>query len=167
MSVTDPPPRRSAFGPELPADVRVPGAILRVDGLDAPGAEAVGREGSIELLEIGPRIWLAVSERGSPEDVGAAVAAAAAEGAVACTDLTHARVVFRLAGPAARARLARGCPVDLDTIACGGAAATVLGPFEVVIRRGHGSDTEAFDVFVSRSVARSVRRWLYAIDLSV
>ena len=166
MSVTDPPPRRSAFGPEPPADVRVPGAVVRVDGLDAPGAEAVGREGSIEMLEIGPRIWLAVSERGSPEEVGAAVAAAA-EGAVACTDLTHARVVFRLAGPAARARLARGCPVDLDTIASGAAVATVLGPFEVVIRRGHGPDTEAFDVFVSRSVARSVQRWLYAIDLSV
>jgi len=152
-----PPPRRSPFGPTLPEEVRAPGAIVRVEGLDAPEAEAIGRDGSIELLRTGPRIWLAVSDRG-PGEVRDAVAVAAG-GAVACTDLTHARVVLRVAGADARTRLARGCPMDLDTVEPGTAAATMLGPFEVVIRRDQGPD--AFDVFVSRSVARSAREWLH------
>ena len=84
-----------------------------------------------------------------------------------CTDLTHARVVLRVAGPDARKRLARGCPMDLGTVAPGGAAATMLGPFEVVIRRGRRPDEEIYDVFVSRSVARSARRWLHALDPAV
>ena len=162
-----PPPRRSAFGPSRPGDVRSPGAIVRVDGLGGRDAEAVGRGGSIEMLAIGPEGWLAVSDR-EPDEVRAAVAAVAGE-APACTDLTHARVVLRVAGPDARSRLARGCPMDLGQVAPGGAAATMLGPFEVVIRRvpGPDPDGDAFDVFVSRSVARSAREWLYALDPSV
>ena len=157
-----PPPRRSPFGPSLPDDVRVRGAILRVEGLDAPEAEAAGRDGSIELIRIGPGIWLAVSDR-EPGEVRNAVAAAA-RGAIACTDLTHARVVLRVAGADARARLARGCAMDLDTVEPGAAAATMLGPFEVVIHRVR--EPEAFDVFVSRSMARSARAWLHEFDLS-
>ena len=162
--MTDPtpasPPRRSPFGASLPGDARAPGAIVRVEGIDGPEAEAVGRDGSIELLATGPRIWLAVSDRG-PDEVQAAVAAAAGR-AVACTDLTHARVVLRVVGAEARTRLSRGCPMDLDTVEPGAAAATMLGPFEVVIRRVREPD--AFDLFVSRSVARSAQEWLCGID---
>ena len=159
-STPAPPPRRSPFGATRPPDVRAPGAVVRVEGIDGPEAEAVGRDGSIDLLATGPRIWLAVSDRG-PDEVQAAVAAVA-RGAPACTDLTHARVVLRVAGADARTRLSRGCPMDLDTVAPGAAAATMLGPFEVVIRRDREPD--AFDVFVSRSMARSAREWLRGID---
>ena len=152
-----PPPRRSPFGATVPDDVRARGAIVRIEGLDPPEAEAVGRDGSIDLLATGPRIWLAVSDRG-PDEVRDAVAAAAGD-AVACTDLTHARVVLRVAGADAGARLARGCPMDLDTVEPGAAVATMLGPFEVVIRRDR--EPGAFDVIVSRSVARSAREWLH------
>ena len=168
-AAASPPARRSAFGRDRPADARSPRAIVRVDGLGARDAEAVGRDGSIDLLALGPGYWLAVSERG-PDEVGAVVAAAAG-GSAACTDLTHARVVLRVAGPDAGARLARGCPLDLAGVAPGGAVATMLGPFEVVIRRvgepGQDPGGDAFDVFVARSVARSAREWLYAIDPSV
>ncbi len=152
-----PPPRRSPYGASAPPDVRLRGAIVRVEGLHAPQAEVVGRDGSIELLAIGPEIWLAVSDR-DPDEVRESIASAAGP-AVACTDLTHARVMLRVAGADAGSRLARGCPMDLDTVEPGAAAATMLGPFEVVIRRDRAPD--AFDVFVSRSVARSAREWLY------
>lgn len=151
-----PPPRRSPFGASLPDAVRSPGAIVRVDGVGAPTAEAIGGGGAIEMLPIGPDSWLAVSD-GPPREVRSAVTAAAGN-AAACTDLTHARVVFRVAGPGARLRLARGCPMDLETVEAGSAAATMLGPFEVVIRRDSEPDT--YDVFVARSVARSAREWL-------
>ena len=160
-----PPPRRSAFGPRPPADVRAPAAIVRVEGLGAHEAAAVGRGRAIDMLAIGPETWLAVSGRG-PGEVGEAIAASAGEGPV-CTDLTHARAVLRVAGPDARQRLARGCPMDLGTVTPGGAAATMLGPFEVVIRRGRRPDEDAYDVFVSRSAARSAHRWLHALDPSV
>ena len=155
-AATAPPPRRSPFGVSLPAGVRAPGAIVRVDGVAARDAQTIARDGTIEMLPIGPDAWLAVSDR-EPEAVQCAVTAAAGD-RVACTDLTHARVVFRVAGPDARSRLARGCPMDLETVEAGSAAATMLGPFEVVIRRDREPGT--YDVFVSRSVARSAREWL-------
>ena len=154
-----PPPRRSPFGAAWPDDVRSRGAIVRVDGAGAREAEAIGRAGSIDMLSIGPDIWLAVSDRG-PDEVRAAVVAAANR--AACTDLTHARVVLRVVGPDARSRLARGCPMDLDTVEPGGAAATMLAHFEVVIRRDREPDV--YEVFVSRSVARSAREWLHGHD---
>ena len=153
------PPRRSPFGARLPEDVRAPGAIVRIDGVAPPAAEAIGRDGTIEMLPIGPDAWLAVSDRG-PDEVRAAIAAAAER--AASTDLTHARVVFRVTGPDARSRLATGCPMDLETVEPGSAAATMLGPFEVVIRRSREPDS--FDVFVARSVARSAREWLHGSD---
>ena len=155
-----PPRRRSPFGESPPDDIRMRGAIVRTEGLGEPEAASVGADGSIEMLALGPRIWLAVSDRG-PEEVRAEVAAAARR-AVACTDLTHARAVLRVAGDGAKGRLARGCPMDLDTIEPGAAAATMLGHFEVVIHRGREPD--AFEVYVARSVARSAREWLYAMD---
>ena len=151
------PRRRSPFGTSPPDDVRTRGAIVQIDGVRAAQAAAVGADGSIEMSAIGPDRWLAVSDR-PPEEVREAVGAAAGERA-ACTDLTHARVVLRVAGPDARDRLSRGCPMDLETVEEGGAAATMLGPFEVVIRRDRGS--QAFDVYVARSVARSAREWLH------
>ena len=152
---TERPPRRSPFGTPPPGDVRARGAIVQVDGAGAEQAAAVCEDGSIEMLAIGPDRWLAVSDR-PPEAVRRAVAAAGE--AAACTDLTHARVVLRVAGPDARDRLSRGCPMDLDSVEEGGAVATMLGPFEVVIRRDRGADV--FEVYVSRSVARSAREWL-------
>ena len=153
---TSSPPRHSPFGADPPDDVWVRGAIVRVAGASRAEAGAIGGDGSIEMLSIGPDIWLAVSDRG-PDEVRAAIGAAAPR--AACTDLTHARVVLRVEGPDARSRLARGCPMDLDTVEPGGAAATMLAHFEVVIRRGREPD--AFEVFVSRSVARSAREWLH------
>ena len=156
------PPRRSPFGVAWPDEVRKQGAIVRADRVGRVEAEAIGRDGSIEMLSIGPDIWLAVSGRG-PDEVRAAVVAAADR--AACTDLTHARVVLRVAGPDARNRLARGCPLDLDTVEPGAAVATMLGPFEVVIRRTR--EPQAYHVFVSRSVARSAREWLRGPDPGV
>ena len=153
----EPPPRRSPFGASPPGDVRTRGAIVQVDGVRTAQAAAVGANGSIEMLAIGPDRWLAVSDR-PPEEVRQTVAEAAGD-AAACTDLTHARVALRVAGPDARVRLSRGCPMDLDTVEEGGAAATMLGPFEVVIRRDRAPVT--FDVYVARSVARSAREWLH------
>ena len=150
------PPRRSPFGAAWPGDARVPGAIIQVEGAGGAEAQAIGRGGSIEMLSIGPDTWLAVGDR-EPDEVRAAIVAAA--GRAACTDLTHARVVLRVAGPDARTRLARGCPMDLDTVEPGAAAATMLAHFEVVIRRDREPDV--YEVFVARSVARSAREWLH------
>ena len=136
--------------------MRAQAAVLRVEGLVEPDAKTLMEDGTIDLLRTGPDTWYAVSSR-EPDEVRETVRAAAG-GAVACTDLSHARVVFRVAGPDARSRLARGCPMDLDQLEAGGAAATMLGPFEVLIRRDREPD--AFDVFVARSVARSAREWL-------
>ena len=150
------PPRRSAFGARPPSGVEAKGAILRVEGLVDSASKTVMRDGTIDLLRIGPDTWYAVSRR-EPDDVREAVLAAAGT-PVACTDLTHARVVLRVAGPDAQRRLSRGCPMDLDSVEPGHTVATMLGPFEVLIRRG--GEPDAFDVFVPRSVARSARAWL-------
>ena len=156
------PSRRSALGVEPGEGVLVPGTILQVDGLSAEAARGIVETAALELHALGPGAWLAVGAL-EPEAARDLIEGAGGD-TVACTDLTHARVVFRVAGPGARENLARGCPLDLDSIEPGGAAATMLGPFEAVIRRDRAA--EAFDVFVTRSMARSAREWLSAFDPS-
>lgn len=163
MRTDSPPPRQSPFGLKPPADVRSPRAIVRIDRLSDGEARALREHGTapVALLDLRAGTWLAVAEC-EPGEVEDSITTVVGAGAV-CTDLTQARVVLRVSGANARARLARGCPLDLDAIAPGEAAATLLGAFEVVIWRS-ADLADTWDVLVARSFARSARDWLYELE---
>jgi sarcosine oxidase subunit gamma len=82
----------------------------------------------------------------------------------AITDLTDGRVAIRVAGPSARAVLAKGTPLDLHLRAFppGRCAGTLLAKAAVVI---HLLDDDpergpSFDVYVARSFADYLWTWL-------
>lgn len=70
-------------------------------------------------------------------------------------DLSDARVGVRLAGPGTRARMGHLVPLDLDGLAVGGCAQTVMEHLSVLVLR---MGDEVFEVQCGRSFAGSFGR---------
>jgi sarcosine oxidase, subunit gamma len=138
--------------------VRAAGAGLGVPLPLAPNRAATGDTAAV--LWLGPDEWLIVTET-EPGDALAARLRHALEGLnVAVTDVSDARTVIRLAGPAARDVLAKGASLDLhpDVFPPGACAQTSLARVAVIL---HQTDrTPIFDVFVARSFAEHLWAWL-------
>ncbi len=73
------------------------------------------------------------------------------------SDLSHARTVLRVSGPAWKDLLAKGCPADIDAMAPGDCVASLLSHFTVVI---HCVAEDSADVYVFRSFGASLWEWL-------
>mgnify|MGYP002267149987 CR=1 FL=1 len=73
------------------------------------------------------------------------------------SDLSHARTVLRVSGPAWKDLLAKGCPADIDAMAPGDCVASLLSHFTVVI---HCTGADSADVYVFRSFGASLWEWL-------
>ena len=65
--------------------------------------------------------------------------------------------MLRLEGPAARDVLAKGCPLDVDGLAAGDCAPTVVGHFNVLL---HCLGEDVVDVYVTRSFAAAFAEWV-------
>lgn len=112
-------------------------------GLDLPGPGKSAPLGDGVALCIGPERWLLVD-------------AEADAGNAAKVDQSHGRVALRLTGPAVRAVLSKGCPLDLDRFADGDCAGTRLGPFAVLLH-GHA---DGIDLYVAHGYAQACWEWL-------
>ena len=114
-----------------------------------------------DLIATGPGRWLAVS---ADRAIAATLAAALGpHGAV--SDQSDGLALVRVAGPAARSVLAKGCPVDLHprAFAEGAAAATMIGHINTTLWRRPDRGTDpVFDLAVARSMAGSFGDWLLA-----
>lgn len=113
----------------------------------------------VVALWLGPGRWLAVMSETEPAALGRRLEAAFAAGAVVF-DVSHARTVMRVSGPATRALLAKGCRLDLHprVFRTGACAQTNIGHFTVLL---HGvDDNPTVDLYVSRSYAASFWEWL-------
>lgn len=113
--------------------------------------------GDIRVCWISDQRWLLVSE-GSPSLLGEVTSALAGQPA-AVTDLSHARTVIRLQGPAARLLLAKGSSVDFHPAVFqpDETRAVSMGHFNALIDC-QGEDV--FDVYFMRSFAVSAWEWL-------
>lgn len=122
------------------------GRVLHL--LARAGAPAPDLDG---LRPMAPGQWLLVGDH--PMD-GAEVARLAARlPDVAICDQSHGRVRIAVAGPRAAAMLAKGTAVDLDAMAVGASAATLVGPIGVHLTRTGG---QAFELVVLRGFAESL-----------
>jgi sarcosine oxidase subunit gamma len=129
-----------------------PVAQVDVRGAPLPGfpvepntvAEVDGRE----VLWLGPDEWLVLG--GTEADFPDAAAA---------VDVSANRVVFELAGSAARDVLSHGCSVDLhpSVFGPGRCAQTLLARAQVILQQ---TDDETFRIFVRPSFAPYVCAWL-------
>jgi heterotetrameric sarcosine oxidase gamma subunit len=121
-------------------------------GIALPDGRDGARAGGRVALPIAPRRWWLVEhqERAAEADLGAVITSRAA-----LTDLSHARTVLRLGGPAGRSVLAKLCRIDLHARALppGRVAQTALGQVPALI---HAQDDEpSFDLYLPRSLAAS------------
>jgi methylglutamate dehydrogenase subunit C len=117
----------------------------------APAAAASQR--GVVAFQIAPRRWWLVAPTAGRE-LDAALADALARRA-ALTDLSHARTVLRLGGPASRSTLEKLCRIDLHPRAFppGRALQTPLGQVAALIHAV--DDAPTFDLYLPRSLARS------------
>jgi sarcosine oxidase subunit gamma len=102
-------------------------------------------------LPIGPGRWLVLEPTPGLE-------ASLADAAIV-TDLSDARVLFRLEGQAVERLLRQGIKLDLDPriFPPGHTAATMLGHVAVLL---HRRSDASFDLYVGRSYAASAQAWL-------
>jgi heterotetrameric sarcosine oxidase gamma subunit len=122
-------------------------------GLTLPEAPDAAGKGDVVAFQVAPRRWWLVTPAVERE-LDAALADALARRA-AVTDLSHARTLLRLSGPASRSTLEKLCRIDLHPQAFppGRIAQTPLGQIAALIHAI--DDAPTFDLYLPRSLARS------------
>jgi len=133
-------------------------------GFALPAAGAAAGKGRITAFRLGPDEWWLVT----PDDDGKSadkLAEAAASGRASVTDIGESRACIQVSGPRARDLLAKGCPLDLHPRVCGpGAVAqSRVAKAEVLLHLAAGERARggpAFDLYVARSFADYLWRWL-------
>lgn len=139
----------------MEAVAAVLGFVPPVDPTTAAGGAAFPR-----LLWLGPDEWLAVTEDGEAAETAKALGSALAGRHAQALDVSDARAVIGLGGPAARDVLAKGCTLDLHprVFGAGRVARTLLARAPVILHQL--VDTPEYDLYVARSYADYLWAWL-------
>lgn len=134
---------------------KVFGAVLPVEANTA----AEGKRGH-RLLWLGPDEWLAVVPDGHEAKAALDLEAAMPEEHFGVVDVSGSRTIISLSGPRARDVLNKGCSLDLHprVFATGQCAQSSLARCHMLLHQV--ADTPAYDVYVHRSFADYLWRWL-------
>ena len=149
-----------------------PRSIVQLNGAPESGvlAEALGvpeadvtanrafHAGSVWYAWNGPGQWLAESAERRPGALIEHVETALRSHGVSTTDLSHARTVVKVSGPAATDLLAKLCPIDVEAMHTGGSAATLAGPFSVQVVK---SQEREYRLYVFRSFGLAMWEMLH------
>ena len=161
------------------ADETFATAVSEAVGVELPLVPLTSTHaGSVTLLWLGPDEWLIACEAGAEAGIARALRAALADVPSAITDLTEAQTIIRVSGPRARDLIAKGCTLDLHPRVFGlgrVARSTVAHAAVILHQTGSEGDADgpAFDLYVTRSFAEHLWRWLadaaaeYAVEASV
>ena len=114
----------------------------------------------IRALWLGPDEWLIVTREERLEGLTRALLHELAGQSLAITDVSEARAVIGIAGPAARDVLSQGLSLDLHPRAFGPAQAaqTLLARVPVILHQR--SDEPRYDLYAPRSLAEYLWHWL-------
>lgn len=153
-----------------PDDKAFKKAVKEILGLDLPKVpNSSARKAAFVALWLSPEEWwILVNDKNTLEAEGAL--AAKLRGAltkVHCTvtGVGESRTRIRVSGPRARDLLAKGCPLDLDPQAFGGAgccAQSHIAKALVVLHLVADDEAEGacFDIYVLRSFSEYLWSWL-------
>ncbi len=119
--------------------------------LKAVAAEDAG------LFWTAPDQYLLVSRTQSHGELCLSLEAQLGDSGATLVDLSHARTVFEISGPHARDILAKGCPLDVDSLVVGDCVPTLLGHFNVLL---YCRAQSTFQLFVFRSFGLACMEWL-------
>jgi sarcosine oxidase subunit gamma len=148
----------SKGAPGVTFQVRHPLSIVTVIARAGQGAATAAALAGHEAQWAGPDQYFVLAEgRGEGalyRDLKAKLA-----GLASVSDQSHGRVIIRLAGPKARAVLAKGTPVDLhpDEFPVGKSALTQMAHVGVHLTR---VAADAYDLSVFRGFAESFWEWI-------
>ncbi len=135
--------------------------VRRALGFDLPlDPNTTADADDLAALWLGPDEWLILTPADRAEEVAGRLRAEFRAEFTAITDVSAASAVIRLTGPRVRDVLAAGCPLDLHPRAfhVGRCAQTILAKATATIVQV--DDAPTFDLFVRRSFADYVARWL-------
>ena len=143
-----------AAWPETLAAVR--GALQNVTGVEPPVIGRFARSGGALIAALAPGRFLVL---GGKVDLVAQFEDALPASGGAVTDLSHARLILRLAGEGTVPTLAKGVMLDLDpsVFPPGALAQTMLHSMDVLLLR---RDADTFDIVVFRGFGVSLAEWL-------
>ena len=135
--------------------------VRRALGFDLPlDPNTTADADDLAALWLGPDEWLILTPADRTGAVAGRLRAEFRAEFAAIADVSAASAVIRLTGPRVRDVLAAGCPLDLHPRAfhVGRCAQTILAKATATIVQV--DDTPTFDLFVRRSFADYVARWL-------
>lgn len=147
-------------GPALTLGERRGLAMAQVNGAadgEGPPALRSASVGDATALWTGPGQWFVVCENRAAEALVADLEERLSSSDATVSDLSHARTVVRIGGPAWRELIAKGCPADVEAMAPGDCIASLLSHFTVLI---HCVANDCADVYVFRSFGASLWEWL-------
>ncbi len=137
-------------------------AVKEIFGVDVPvKPNTTSMPGSARyLLWLGPDEWLAVVPAGSEGDTVAAFRERMEGEHFAVTDVSGSRTVITIAGEKARDVLMKGASIDLHPKAFGPGQCAQTGIARCHMLLHQTSDEPAYDIYVHRSFADYLWRWL-------
>lgn len=135
-----------------------PMSIVTVIARAGQGAATAAALTGHSALWAGPDQWFVLAE-GRGEGALYRELKSSLAGLASVTDQSHGRVIIRIAGPKARAVLAKGTPVDLhpDEFPVGKSALTQMAHVGVHLTR---FSDDAYDLSVFRGFSESFWEWL-------
>lgn len=110
----------------------------------------------IRLMWNGPGMWLAESATVAPTDLLTGLRNVLSETDATITDLSHARSIIRVTGPAAGDLLSKGSPIEIESLRTNDCASTLLGHLSVLIN----TIDDGYDVYAFRSFGLALWEWL-------
>jgi len=135
--------------------------IRSLTGLAPPPGPNYVTANGLSLVGTAPGQWLASAEGEAAGELLAKVVAALA-GLATTVEQSDGKAVIRVAGPRARAALAKGCSLDLDprAFAPGDAATTPIALIDCTLWQVDAAPT--YELAVPSSLAASFWSWLTA-----
>ena len=140
------------------AEAELAAKVFRCLGVMPPDGPRRSQSGAVNILGVGPRRWLVVSDDPT-SGIEGNLAAELANVAQVCVQ-SDAYSVFRVAGPNARQALAKGVPIDLHASAFGNTDAAVTAAAHVGVILWQVDEMPTYDLAVFRSYERGFWAWL-------
>ena len=149
-------PARTILRLQLAVSARQPGKV-RLPGQRLPEAMNSFIGENPVVARIAPDSWLFIAAWHAGPALMAALRAACARLPFALTDLSDAHVTIAVEGPRAIPVLARGCGIDLETLAADACLRTRFAQLPAVLRR---AAADRYELIVDRPVAKWLFDWL-------
>lgn len=130
---------------------------LRIAGQPLPDAMNSWLGQDPVIARIAPDTWLLISGPQAAAELMDAVRAGCARQSIAVTDLSDAHATVAVEGPRAIEILARGCSLDLASLADDACTRTRFAQLPIVLRR---ADVDRYELIVDRAVVKYLFDWL-------